>query len=99
MVNLGIVAAQLLGNFLSKDQLWRIVLAVAGGLGLLQMVGLIFVPESPKWLAENRRPQRARRVLRSIRGQELNIDDEVKAWNIDSSAEDICRLPTVSIML
>ncbi|MCJ1225591.1 hypothetical protein MMC12_002240 [Toensbergia leucococca] len=89
MVNLGIVAAQLLGNFLSKDQLWRIVLAVAGGLGLLQMVGLIFVPESPKWLAENRRPQRARRVLRSIRGQELNIDDEVKAWNIDSSAEDI----------
>lgn len=89
MVNLGIVIAQILGYFLSKDSLWRIILAVAGGIGLFQILALSLVPESPKWLAEHRDPQHARHVLRKMRGHKADLDEEVKAWNIDSSREDI----------
>ena len=90
MVNMGIVIAQLLGYFLSKDNLWRIILAAAGGIGLFQLIALSLVPESPKWLAENKNPQHARHVLRKMRGHKANLDEEVKAWNVDSSREDIC---------
>lgn len=93
MINLGILITQLLGYFLSKGNLWRIILASAGAIGLAQMAGLLFVPESPKWLAEHRSPEDARDVLRKIRGRKADLDEEVKAWNVDSSAQDICTLP------
>ena len=91
MINLGILVAQLLGYFLSKGNLWRIILASAGGIGLVQMAGLLLVPESPKWLAEHRSPQEARDVLQKIRGRKADLNEEVKAWNVDSSVQDICR--------
>lgn len=89
MINVGILLAQLLGYFLSKGNLWRIILAVSGAIGILQSLGLWLVPESPKWLAEHRNPQRAREILRKIRGRAADLDEEVRCWNIDSSAEDI----------
>ena len=95
MVNGGIVIAQLLGYFLSRDNLWRIILAVAGGIGVFQLLALSLVPESPKWLAEHRNPQHARRVLRKLRGHKADLDEEVKAWNVDSSREDICTSPLI----
>lgn len=90
MINLGILIAQLLGYFLSRGNMWRIILAIAGGIGVVQLLGLSFVPESPKWLAEHHSPERARAILRRIRGHKVNIDEEVKAWNINSTNEDIC---------
>ncbi|KAL8671925.1 MAG: hypothetical protein Q9168_003600 [Polycauliona sp. 1 TL-2023] len=86
---LGILVTQLLGYFLSKGNLWRIILAVAGILGLVQSVGLILVPESPKWLAEHNSPQHARHILQKIRGRKVDVDAEVKAWSIDSAEDDI----------
>ena len=89
MINVGILLAQLLGYFLSKGNLWRIILAVSGAIGVLQFLALWLVPESPKWLAEHQHPQRAREILRKIRGRRADLDEEVKCWNIDSSSEDI----------
>ncbi|KAL8937447.1 MAG: hypothetical protein Q9216_004411 [Gyalolechia sp. 2 TL-2023] len=86
---LGILVTQLLGYFMSKGNLWRIILAIAGAIGLLHLAALFFVPESPKWLAENRSPQHARQILRNIRGHKADVDSEVKAWNIDATADDI----------
>ncbi|KAI4222387.1 MAG: hypothetical protein L6R36_006189 [Xanthoria steineri] len=86
---LGILVTQLLGYFLSKGNLWRIILGVAGVIGLLQLVGLTLVPESPKWLAEHRSPQHARHILQKIRGHKADVDAEVKAWNIDATEDDI----------
>ena len=90
MINCGILIAQLLGYFLSRDNLWRMILAAAGGIGALQLTGLFLVPESPKWLAEHNHEARARAILRKIRGHRANIDEEVKAWNVNSTSEDIC---------
>ena len=92
MINVGILITQLLGYFLSRDNLWRIILGTAGVVGALQFIGLLAVPESPKWLAEHGHPPRARAILRKIRGRKMNIDEEVKAWNVDSSQRDICTI-------
>ncbi|KAK4695267.1 hypothetical protein P7C71_g2454, partial [Lecanoromycetidae sp. Uapishka_2] len=89
MVNVGILLAQVLGYFLSRDNMWRIILAVAGGIGLVQLLALAMVPESPKWLAEHRSPQHAREILRKMRGRRVDIEEECAAWNVDSSADDI----------
>lgn len=89
MINVGILIAQVLGYFLSRDNMWRIILATAGGLGILQLAGLMFVPESPKWLAEHDDSQRARAILGKIRGIRVDLEAEVKAWNVSSGSEDI----------
>lgn len=90
MINLGILVTQILGYFFSRDNMWRIILAAAGGIGVVQLLGLLLVPESPKWLAEHHSPERARAILRRIRGHKVNIEEEAKAWNITGSNDDIC---------
>lgn len=94
LINTGILVAQLLGYFLSRGNLWRIILAAAGGFGLAQFLGLFLVPESPKWLAEHKHPQLARKILQKIRGSRANLDEEVKVWNVDSSQTDIGMRPS-----
>lgn len=89
MICMGILITQLLGYFLSRGNLWRIILGTAGLISLVQLLALFFVPESPKWLAEHNKPQAARKILRKIRGHRVDLDEEVKAWNIDSSEQDI----------
>jgi MFS family permease len=90
MVNLGIFVTQLLGYFLSYGQMWRIVLAVGGGIGLTLGLGLFTICESPKWLATHGgKGRKARDILQKIRGQKFDIDDEFSSWGVDASYEDI----------
>lgn len=84
-INVGILISQLLGYFLSRDNLWRIILGTAGGIGALQSGGLLFTPESPKWLAEHDRPQLAKQILRKIRGHNVDVEAEFKSWKTNSS--------------
>jgi MFS family permease len=75
MINVGILLAQLLGYFFSHDHLWRVILATAALIGVLELAGLYFVPESPVWLKENAYPAMARRVSQSIGvGVEVETD-------------------------
>lgn len=85
MINIGILLTQTLGFFLSRGSLWRIILSVGAGLGLLQGLGLIFVPESPAWLAAHKDPQLAVQTLQRIRGHGNSIADEIAVWDVDKS--------------
>lgn len=69
MTNMGIVITQVLGYFLSRGQLWRVILIVAGGIGALQFVGLIGAVESPVWLNDHGRGEQAEQALKKIRGE------------------------------
>lgn len=84
MINTGILTTQLLGYFLSHGQYWRVVLGAAGVIGLAQLAGLSFAAESPKWLADQGKPGRAKKVLREIRGHDADVDAEVKGWGVES---------------
>lgn len=80
--NVGIVLAQLLGYFLSYGNMWRVVFAVAGAIGVVQALGLCFVPESPKWLAERGQVDKARRILKRVRGKNVNVEEEMSGWEM-----------------
>jgi len=97
-INIGILLTQTLGFFLSKGSLWRIILGVGAGLGLLQGLGLFFVPESPAWLAAHKDPQLAVRTLQRIRGHGNSIAEEIEDWDVDRpvpEAEGLLQDPEV----
>lgn len=62
---------------------WRYMLGIAAVPSLLQCIGFVFMPESPRWLVQNGREDEAAAVLSRLRGKrdisrELNdIKDEV----------------------
>lgn len=87
-INLGIFLAQLLGYFLSTDTRWRWILATAGFIAGATFVGLMLAPETPKWLAANHRPRMARGVLQRIRGEEVDIREEMDSWEPSGEAEE-----------
>lgn len=88
MVNVGILTTVLLGYFLSHGNYWRLILAVAGMIGAAELLGLMFAPETPKWLAEHKQTNKARKVLQDIRGDDINIDDEIRDWKINPSEDE-----------
>jgi len=88
MVNVGIFFTQLLGYFLSRGQLWRIVLGVGGAIGLGQVFGLLLGVESPKWLADHGHTREATRILQKIRGSKFDAAGEVASWGVKDAVTD-----------
>ncbi|KAH8807998.1 general substrate transporter [Xylogone sp. PMI_703] len=86
--NIGILLTQTLGYFLSNGSRWRLILASGVGISILQFIGLLFVPETPAWLAAHKHPQKAIRTLQRIRGHGIPIDEEIENWDVNSSGED-----------
>jgi MFS family permease len=87
MTNMGIFITQLLGYFLSHGQMWRIILAVAGFIGLIQLAGLTFAIDSPKWEADQGMAVKAKSDLRRIRGHGVDIQKEVEGWGVESERD------------
>ncbi|KAH9826005.1 vacuolar protein sorting-associated protein 73 [Teratosphaeria destructans] len=88
MINVGILTTQLLGLFLSRGQLWRIILGVGGAIAVLQAVLLLLGgQESPKWMADHGKPSQAKKILLSIRGHQANVEEEVTGWGVESSRD------------
>ncbi|KAH7974543.1 hypothetical protein HPB49_016509 [Dermacentor silvarum] len=58
---------------------WRYMLALAGVPSLIQFVGFLSMPESPRWLASKGAYQEAIEVLRRFRGPTVNIEPEFDA--------------------
>jgi sugar porter (SP) family MFS transporter len=88
MINVGILIAQVLGYFLSRDNLWRIILIVASVIALVEFLGLLVAPETPEWLAKEHQTALARRVLLNIRGPDADIDEETKEWDLSGEEEE-----------
>jgi SP family galactose:H+ symporter-like MFS transporter len=74
-ITIGILAAYLVDYAFSGSGSWRWMLGLAFVPGAILGLGMIGMPESPRWLAEHGESQRAREVLQRIRGTE-NIDSE-----------------------
>ena len=95
-INVGILLAQVLGFFLNYGAVWRVVLAVAGGLAVVQAAGLFGVVESPKWLASREKMALAKRILQRIRG-DTDIEPEVAHWGNGGDGEGKILIPTLYV--
>lgn len=73
-----IIASMAIGAGLS----WRVMLGLGMAPAVILFAGIFFMPESPRWLVEQGREQRARSVLSRVRN----------GANIDAEMEDILRM-------
>ncbi|KAG6552161.1 hypothetical protein Mapa_006263 [Marchantia paleacea] len=73
-VTIGIMLAYLGGLFLN----WR-YLAAAGTLPcIICLIGLTFIPESPRWLAKNEKSEELEASLKKLRGMEYDVSNEMR---------------------
>ncbi len=76
-ITIGILSAYLVDYAFAGSENWRWMLGLAAIPGVLLGLGMIALPETPRWLLERGRTDDARKVLRRIRGN-ANIDSEFK---------------------
>lgn len=67
MVTLGILCSALVGFALSGTQGWRWVVGAGVLPAAILLLGLLFQPETPRWLVRRGRIEQAREVLRRVR--------------------------------
>ncbi|TGB02409.1 sugar porter family MFS transporter [Halobacillus salinus] len=77
MITIGIVLAYFVNYAFTPIEGWRWMLGLAAVPALVLMIGVMFMPESPKWLLKQNREKEARKVMGMTRDQS-EIDDEIK---------------------
>ncbi len=78
-ITVGILASYLTGLVIEGDGgTWRIMFGLGVVPGLLFLLGLAFLPESPRWLVLKGFPDQARAGLRRLRGGNRDIDAELQ---------------------
>jgi MFS transporter, SP family, galactose:H+ symporter len=76
-VTLGILISYGVDTFFSASGAWKAMFAVGLIPATILLVGIAFMPYSPRWLVYKHRPEKARKVLQRVRG-ETNVEGEMK---------------------
>ncbi|KAL5995807.1 hypothetical protein ACLOJK_025877 [Asimina triloba] len=73
MICIGVSLTYILGTIVR----WRILSLIGIIPSMIQILGLFFIPESPRWLANAGRQKDFESALRMLRGKDADISDEV----------------------
>jgi sugar porter (SP) family MFS transporter len=84
----GILIAFLVSYWLGPVSGWRWMFAGAIVPAVILLIGLVFLPETPRWLVKNGQEEEARRVLASAHGNTVNLDEEI------ATIQEVIRLDT-----
>jgi len=76
MITIGILVSYLVDYALTASRGWRWMFGLAAIPGLILLIGLLFVPESPRWYVKQLLGDRAREVLAKIR-KPFEVDSEL----------------------
>ena len=76
MIVVGILLAYIVNALLAASEAWRTMLGLAVVPSLALLVGMYFMPETPRWLVSRGRDDEARDVLRQTRNEEA-VEQEV----------------------
>ncbi|MFC0522901.1 sugar porter family MFS transporter [Pontibacillus salicampi] len=80
MITIGIVLAYLVNYAFSPIEGWRWMVGLAAVPAIVLMIGVLFMPESPRWLLKHNRENEARKIMALTRKQE-EIEDEIEQMN------------------
>jgi len=87
MITLGIVVSYLADYGLAGMEAWRWMFGLAAVPALILLIGLFFVPESPRWLMGRSRDDEARGVLERVR-ESGNVSIELAEIKADLSLQE-----------
>ncbi|MBT2502315.1 sugar porter family MFS transporter [Curtobacterium sp. ISL-83] len=76
-IGVGILAAALVGVTLNGAVSWRFMIGVAVVPAIVLLLGMLRLPESPRWFVAQDRIGPARRVLRWLRPDDRTAEDEL----------------------
>lgn len=93
-INFGIFLAQFLGVVYSDYDNWRKIVFFGGLVGVVSAVGLVFAPESPKWLIARGHREQARRTLVWLRATN-DVDEELDGYGMSESKDSASETTTL----
>jgi len=76
MIMVGIVCAHFTGYFVGHEA-WQLLIGIGVVPAVLMLVGLVFLPESPRWLFAHGFIEQARAVLGDLRPDPAEVDREM----------------------
>lgn len=94
-ISIGILGSYVVDYYASMHGGWREMLAIGVVPALLLLIGMFFLPESPRWVLSKGFEDEARLILRKIRGPHANTDKEFH--DIEEIVED--RLGTWKMLI
>ena len=86
-ITIGILVSYLTGLAITGSGMWRHMFGLGAVPGLLFLVGLAFLPESPRWLILKGHADAARASLRRLRGEHWDVDGELQEMVLTAQAE------------
>jgi SP family galactose:H+ symporter-like MFS transporter len=78
MITIGILAAFISDTLFAYSGAWRWMLGIVAVPGVLFLIGVMRLPNSPRWLLMRGRSREAREVLTELRQNDRVVDDEVR---------------------
>lgn len=76
-ITIGIMSSYFINyTFINTEASWRIMFAIGIIPAVLLGTGMIFLPESPRWLVKEGRSEQARKILIKLRDKQ-NVDHEI----------------------
>jgi sugar porter (SP) family MFS transporter len=82
----GILMAYIFGNICAATADWRMMVGLAVIPAIMLMVGMIFMPESPRWLLQNVSEEASRKVLLMMRNEQ-EVEAEIAEINLANEME------------
>ncbi len=91
LITVGILLSYLINYLLSDAGAWRWMLGLGTVPAAVLLVGMFFLPESPRWLMSMGQSDEARTVLRRSRNSDEEVDEEINAITSQETAEERTR--------
>jgi SP family galactose:H+ symporter-like MFS transporter len=88
----GILASYLVGYGFAATGAWRWMLGLGALPGVILAVGMLCLPETPRWLAGHGYADKAEAALRRLRGPDVDIEGELGQLRADLT-DDVQTLP------
>jgi sugar porter (SP) family MFS transporter len=85
-ITVGILVSYLVGFALAPSEGWRWMLGIGAVPGVILMIGMLILPESPRWLAGHGRMEDAGAALRRLRGG-ADVTNELRVLRTDIALE------------
>ncbi len=82
-VTLGILASYLVGYALASSGSWRWMLGLGGVPGVVLAIGMLLLPETPRWLAGHGKIDQAKAALLRLRGRDADVTAEMAQLKAD----------------